>query len=52
LVCACGAYHTSKPKDGKRHIISFRLHFARNLLTRVPKSAQDLVATLTRSILA
>jgi putative transposase len=29
-----------------------RTHFARNLLTRVPKSAQDLVATLARSIFA
>lgn len=25
-------------------------HFMRNLLTRVPKSDQDLVATLVRSI--
>lgn len=29
-----------------------RTHFMRNLLTRVPKSAQDLVATLVRSIFA
>ena len=29
-----------------------RTHFARNLLTRVPKSAQDMVATLMRSIFA
>jgi putative transposase len=29
-----------------------RTHFARTLLTRVPKSAQDLVATLARSIFA
>jgi len=29
-----------------------RTHFARNLLTRVPKSAQDLVATLARSVFA
>lgn len=29
-----------------------RTHFARNLLTRVPKSAQDMVATLARSIFA
>jgi transposase-like protein len=29
-----------------------RTHFARNLLTRVPKSAADLVATLNRSIFA
>ncbi len=29
-----------------------RTHFTRNLLTRVPKSAQDLVATLVRSIFA
>lgn len=29
-----------------------RTHFARNLLTRVPKAAQDLVATLLRSIFA
>jgi putative transposase len=29
-----------------------RTHFARNLLTRVPKSAGDLVATLNRSIFA
>jgi len=29
-----------------------RTHFAKNLLTRVPKSAQDMVATLVRSIFA
>jgi transposase-like protein len=29
-----------------------RVHFVRNLLTRVPKSAQTLVATLVRSIFA
>ena len=29
-----------------------RSHFLRNLLTKVPKSAQDLVATLVRSIFA
>jgi len=29
-----------------------RAHFLRNLLTKVPKSAQDLVATLVRSIFA
>jgi transposase-like protein len=29
-----------------------RTHFARNLLTRVPKSAQDLVASLLRSVFA
>ncbi len=29
-----------------------RTHFMRNLLTRVPKSAQDLVASLVRSIFA
>ena len=29
-----------------------RTHFMRNLLTRVPKSAQDVVATLVRSIFA
>ncbi len=29
-----------------------RSHFLLNLLTRVPKSAQDLVATLVRSIFA
>lgn len=29
-----------------------RTHFMRNLLTRVPKNAQDLVATLVRSIFA
>jgi transposase-like protein len=29
-----------------------RTHFMRNLLTRVPRSAQDLVATLVRSIFA
>jgi len=29
-----------------------RTHFARNLLTRVPKAAQDLVASLVRSIFA
>ncbi|MGH9341459.1 MAG: IS256 family transposase [Acidobacteriota bacterium] len=29
-----------------------RTHFARNLQTRVPKSAQDMVATLVRSIFA
>lgn len=29
-----------------------RTHFARNLTTRVPKSAQDMVATLVRSIFA
>jgi transposase-like protein len=29
-----------------------RTHFMRNLLTRVPKSAQDLVATFVRSIFA
>jgi putative transposase len=29
-----------------------RTHFMRNLLTRVPKSAQELVATLVRSIFA
>jgi putative transposase len=29
-----------------------RTHFARNLLTRVPKAAQDLVGTLVRSIFA
>jgi putative transposase len=29
-----------------------RTHFMRNLLTRVPKSAQSLVATLVRSIFA
>jgi putative transposase len=29
-----------------------RTHFARNLLTRVPKSAQDFVATMARSIFA
>lgn len=29
-----------------------RTHFARNLLTRVPKSAQDFVAALVRSIFA
>jgi putative transposase len=29
-----------------------RVHFIRNLLTRVPKSAQTLVATLVRSIFA
>jgi transposase-like protein len=54
--CRCSwgrpAYHTSKPQDGKRHIVSFRLHFLRNLLCRVPKSAQGLVATLVRSIFA
>jgi transposase-like protein len=29
-----------------------RTHFARNLLTRVPKSAQDFVATMVRTIFA
>jgi transposase-like protein len=29
-----------------------RTHFMRNLLTRVPKAAQDLVATLVRSVFA
>jgi putative transposase len=29
-----------------------RVHFVRNLLTKVPKSAQTLVATLVRSIFA
>ncbi len=29
-----------------------RTHFMRNLLTKVPKSAQDLVAALVRSIFA
>jgi transposase-like protein len=29
-----------------------RVHFIRNLMSRVPKSAQDLVATLVRSIFA
>ncbi len=28
------------------------MHFLANLLTRIPKSAQDLVATLVRSIFA
>jgi putative transposase len=33
------AYHTSKPKDRKRHIISCQLHRARNTLAKV--SAHD-----------
>jgi hypothetical protein len=33
-------------------LVTFRTHFARNLMTRVPKSAQPLVATLVRSIFA
>jgi transposase-like protein len=52
VVCACRAYHTNTHEDQKRHVIPLRLHFIRNLLCRVPKSAQGLVATLVRSIFA
>ena len=41
--CACGAYHTNKPKDRKRHIISFQLHRARNVLAKVSARDQDEV---------
>jgi putative transposase len=34
----------------KQHVESLRLHYARNLATKVPKSAQPWVATLVRTI--
>jgi putative transposase len=46
------AYHTKQRLDESRYVIPLRSHFMRNLLTRVPKSAQGLVATLVRSIFA
>ena len=43
--------HTKTYRPGpKHHFESLRLHYHRNLLTRVPKSAQPWVSTLVRTI--
>jgi putative transposase len=51
--CRCSwgrrAYHTSKPKDGKRHIISFRLHKLRNVTDRLPDAVASAVAKRLRA---
>jgi transposase-like protein len=49
-----GGAHTTpaSPQDGKRHIVSFRLHFLRNVLAQVPKGSAEMVAAAIRTIFA
>jgi putative transposase len=37
------AYHTNRPQTKERHVISLRVHRARNVLAKVPIGAQDEV---------
>jgi transposase-like protein len=43
LIWACGAYHINRPQHQRRHIISLRLHRARNTLAKVSAADQDAV---------
>jgi putative transposase len=44
-------YQPNQDRQGKQQVESLQLHYARNLLTRVPKTAQPWVSTPVRTIL-